>query len=130
MDDQQTCGKGLAEHSVIPARIGELVASTARVLEVHMKALDLTDPNARLEHEAYRGLATTHRRIATELAALAERMAGYRDLPMAKHDMAQMMAPAPRHAFAGLVKSEEALAELLKRRIEQDHAMLTQMSAS
>ena len=130
MDDQQTCGKGIAEHAVIPARIGELVASTARVLEVHMKALDMTDPNSRAEHDAYRELATTHRRIAAELATLAERMASYRDLPMGKHDMAQMMSPAPRHAFAGLVKSEEALGEVLKARIEEDHAMLSMMNAS
>ena len=129
MAEEQTCGKGLAENSVVPASLGELVAATARVLEVHMKALDLTDDNAKTELEAYRELAAAHRRIAAELSSLAERMASYRNLPMAHHDMAAMMAPAPRHAFAGLIKQEERLVELLRSRLERDHAMLAQMGA-
>jgi hypothetical protein len=128
MDEEQTCGKGLAEHSALPASMGELIASTARVLEVHMKALDLSDENAKRELEAYRELAATHRRIAIELASTAERMAGYRTLPMARHDMAAMMSPAPRHAFAGFVAQEERLLDLLQSRLERDRAMLAQMS--
>src|SRR5215216_1480833 len=129
MAEEQTCGKGVAENSVVPKSLGELVAATARVLEVHMKALDLTDDNAKSELEAYRELATAHRRIAAELSSLAERMASYRNLPMARHDMTAMMAPAPRHAFAGLVKQEERLVELLQSRLERDHVMLAQMGA-
>jgi hypothetical protein len=129
MAEEQTCGKGIAENSVVPKSLGELVAATARVLEVHMKALDLTDDNAKSELEAYRELATAHRRIAAELSSLAERMASYRNLPMARHDMTAMMAPAPRHAFAGLVKQEERLVELLQSRLERDHVMLAQMGA-
>jgi hypothetical protein len=129
MAEEQTCGKGLAENSVVPKSLGELVAATARVLEVHMKALDLTDDNAKSELEAYRELATAHRRIAAELSSLAERMASYRNLPMARHDMTAMMAPAPRHAFAGLVKQEERLVELLQSRLARDHVMLAQMGA-
>lgn len=128
MDEQQTCGKGLADHSVLPASLGELVASTARVLEVHMKALDLSDDNAKKEYEAYREVAASHRRIANELASLAEKMAGYRTLPMARHNMAAMMSPAPRHAFAGFVAHEEKLLALLQSRVEQDRAMLAEMA--
>jgi hypothetical protein len=130
MDDQQTCGKGLAEHSVLTASLGELVASTARVLEVHMKALDLTDESSKREYDAYRELASAHRRIAIELADTAHRMAGYRELPMGRHDMAAMMSPAPRHAFAGFVKHEESLAALLQTRLAADHAMLEMMAAA
>ena len=128
MDEQQTCGKGLAEHSVLPASIGELVASTARVLEVHMKALDLSDDNGKREYDAYREIASWHRRIANELASLAEKMAGYRTLPMARHDLAAMMSPAPRHAFAGFVANEARLLALLQSRVEQDRAMLAEMA--
>lgn len=128
MDEQQTCGKGLAEHSALPASLGELVASTARVLEVHMKALDLSDDNAKKEYEAYREVAVMHRRIANELASLAEKMAGYRTLPMARHDMAAMTSPAPRHAFAGFVANEARLLALLQSRVEQDRAMLAEMA--
>jgi hypothetical protein len=130
MDDQQTCGKGLAEHSMLTASLGELVACTARVLEVHMKALDLTDESSKREYDAYRELASAHRRIAIELADTAHRMAGYRELPMGRHDMAAMMSPAPRHAFAGFVRHEESLAALLQTRLVADHAMLEMMAAA
>ena len=128
MAEEMTCGKGLAENAVLPASLGEVVAATARVLEVHMKALDQTDANAKRELEAYRELASAHRKIAAELSSLASKMTGYRDLPAAPHDMAVMTSPAPRHAFAGLVQKEERLVEILKARIEQGHAMLSQMN--
>jgi hypothetical protein len=128
MDDQQTCGKGLADRSTLTAALGELVASTARVLDVHMKALDLTDENGKREYDAYRELASAHRRIAIELADTAQRMVGYRTLPMARHDMAAMRSPAPRHAFAGFVEHEEALRTLLEHKLEQDRAMLAAMT--
>ena len=129
MTDQRTCGQGLARHSALTASLGELIASTARVLEVHMKALDPTDDASKPEYEAYRELASAHRRIAIELADTAHRMEGYRTLPMARHDMAQMMSPAPRHAFAGFVNHEQALLSLLESRLAEDRAMLTAMSA-
>ena len=130
MDDQQTCGKGLAQHSVLTASLAELIASTARVLEVHMKALDLTDDNSKRELEAYRDVAGAHRRIAAELADTARRMEGYRTLPMGRHDMAAMMSAAPRHAFAGFVHQEEALVALLQTRLAQDKALLDTMAAA
>jgi hypothetical protein len=130
MDDQPTCGKGLAQHAALTASLGELVASTARVLEVHMRALDLTDDNSRRELEAYRELASTHRRIASELADTAHRMAAYRDLPMGRHDMAAMTSPAPRHAFAGFVEHEQSLLSLLEARLAEDRAMLAMMTSA
>src|SRR5688500_19489028 len=126
-EEQQTCGKGLAEHSALPASLGELLASTARVLEMHMKALDPSDANAKRELDAYRDVAVAHRRIANELATLAERMASYRTLPEAPHDMDVMMSPAPRHAFAGFVAQEERVIALLQSRLESDRAMLAEM---
>lgn len=130
MSDQQTCGKGLAQHSPLTASLGDLVASTARVLEVHMKALDLTDESSKREYEAYRELASAHRRIAAELADTARRMESYRTLPMGRHDMAAMTSAPPRHAFAGFVKQEEALVALLQTRVAHDQAMLDTMAAA
>jgi hypothetical protein len=43
MEEEPTCGKGLAEQSVLPAKLGQLMASLADNLEVHLKALDLPD---------------------------------------------------------------------------------------
>jgi len=129
MSEEQTCGKGLAENSTLPAALGELVAATARVLEMHMKALDASDADAKRELGVYREIATTHRRIASELSTLSQLMASQRDLPMANHDMAVLMSPAPRHAFAGFVKQEERLVELLQARLTGDHAMLAEMGS-
>lgn len=95
-----------------------------------MKALDLTDENAKREYDAYHELASAHRRIARELASTAERMAGYRTLPMGRHDMTVMRSAPPRHAFAGFVKQEETLLALLGTRLVQDKAMLDAMAAA
>ena len=124
MEEEQTCGKGLADHAALPASLGELIASTARVLEVHMKALDPADANAKREIDAYRDVAVAHRRLANELATLAERMRSYRTLPAAPHDMSFMSSPAPRHAFAGFVAQEEKVLALLTARVESDKEML------
>ena len=40
--DEPTCGKGLAEHSVVPRLMADLTDATAEVLERHTAALDLT----------------------------------------------------------------------------------------
>ena len=95
-----------------------------------MKALDVTDENAKREYEAYRELASAHRRLAVELADTASRMSGYRTLPMGRHDMAVMTSAPPRHAFAGFVKQEEALLALLQQMLAQDKAMLEAMTAA
>jgi hypothetical protein len=68
-DDQPTCGKGIAANAVLPAKLAELTAATAEVLERHTKALDLTDPAAREEREAYVALVRAHRAIAGEPGA-------------------------------------------------------------
>ena len=86
MKNEPTCGQGLAEHSVLPAKLGELIASLAENLELHMNTLDLTDENSRKEHAAYLELSREYRKIAAQLQATAKQMAGYQDLPMGRHD--------------------------------------------
>lgn len=127
MDDQPTCGKGLAQNSSLPAALAELMDAMAGNLELHTKALDLTDDHARLELEAYRNLSKQLRQVATELAAAASDMAGYRNLPMARHDPAAMRDPGLLQAFERFVSREVALHELLRTRIDQHHAMLAQI---
>jgi hypothetical protein len=127
MEDQPTCGKGLAQHSALPAKLGALTASVAELLDVHMKALDLTDRDSKTEHAAYAALAKEHRRIATRLEATAKRMAGYRDLPMGRHDPKAMSSPRAIKAFERFVKLEHELVALLQGRLEQDRKMLIEM---
>jgi hypothetical protein len=123
-DDQMTCGKGLAEHAVIPAKLGELIAALAENLELHMPALVLSDPNAKLEHEAYAKLAAEHRAIAEQLTAVAARMAGYRNLPMGAHDMAVMQDRARAEAFGRYVKRERETIALLQIALARDQELL------
>jgi hypothetical protein len=124
MDEQPTCGKGLAEHAALPAKLGELAAAMAENLEIHQTALDLTDEKARKEHEAYVKLAAEFRGIASRLQTTAEQMAGYRDLPMGRHDEQVLAQPKVLEAFARFVKIEEELLALLQRGIERDRKML------
>ncbi len=127
MEDQPTCGKGLAEHSYLPAKMGELTVSVAENLEAHMKTLDLRDENSKREYDAYLELVKEHRIIAKQLHATAKQMAGYRDLPMGRHDQMAMSAPEVLEAFKKFVKLEQELLVLLQRRLEQDRKLLVEM---
>src|SRR5512145_2531911 len=99
MDEPRTCGAGLAERSALPARVSALTAAMAEVLDAHQRTLDFTDDNARTEQIAYQQLADDYRRLTTELRAIADRMLGYRDLPMARHHAQAMLAPDIRGAL-------------------------------
>jgi hypothetical protein len=129
MDEQPTCGKGLAEHSALPAKLAELTAAMAGNLEVHLGSLDATDENARNELHAYVKLAHEFRCIATELQTTAAHMAGYRDLPMGRHDQQAMASPKVLDAFSEFVRLEEELLTLLRQAIERDQKMLAAMRA-
>ena len=129
MEPPQTCGAGLAEHSTLPAKLAELTGAVAAILEHHMKALDLTDARSKRELEAYRRLANEHRDVAAQLHAIATEMAGYRDLPMGRHDAKEMAAPAGADAFEELVKREQELLALLENRLEQHRSMLAGLRA-
>lgn len=86
-----------------------------------MKALDLSDQNSRKEFDAYAKLARAHRDIADELESLAGHMAGYRDLPMGRHDEKIMANPQGQaEAFERYVRIERELSELLRAKIERD----------
>jgi hypothetical protein len=128
MEKERTCGTGLAEHSVLPAKMGELLDSVADNLELHMQALDLSDSNAKLEYEAYLELARDHREVAARLRATANHLAGYWDLPMARHDPHVMSAPKLLEAFQRLVKVQEELQTLLHMRLEADQKILNEAS--
>ena len=84
MDDQKTCGQGLAENSELPAKVAELVAAMSGVLETHREALAPRDASSRREDEAYRELAQALRKVGEDLRAVATRMAGYRNLAMTR----------------------------------------------
>jgi len=127
MKDQQTCGKGLAENSVLPAKLGELTDAVAEILEAQTEALDLTDERSREENDAYAELARAHRTIAADLQTTARRMAGYHDLPMGRHSPEKMAAPGVREAFQRFVNLEQELAALLQMRMEADCKMLQAM---
>jgi hypothetical protein len=96
----------------------------AEVLETHQQTLDLTDDNARAERIAYQQLANDYRRLTSQLRAAADRMLGYRDLPMARHHAHAMLAPEIRGALANLVQCERDLAAVLETWSEEDQAML------
>jgi hypothetical protein len=124
--DEPTCGKGLAEHSALPAKLAELISSVAENLEIHMTSLDLTEANARKEHDAYVSLARQHRDLAARLRETAEEMASYRHLPMGQHDEAAMSDTKVVETFEKLVHVRRETIELLQAMLEQEEKMLAQ----
>jgi hypothetical protein len=124
MGDEQTCGKGLAERSPLPAKIGQLIAALTKNLELHQGTLDTSDDRSKKELDAYVTLAAEYRRIAQELEETAKRMAGYRDLPMGRHDPARLADRKLVDAFAAFVTREQELLTLLQQFLERDQKML------
>jgi len=124
MSDSPTCGKGLAAHATTPAAVSDFFSAMANVLDEHRQALDLTDDAARPEHEAYLTLTHELRGIATQLADTARRMAGYRDLPMGRHDERKMSGRESIAAFEHLVRTERTLVALLNDTVSEHQVML------
>src|SRR5918999_3708259 len=109
MDDPQTCGHGLAQHSALPAQLAEVVETMADNLHVHMQALELDDEPAREEHAVYLHLVEEQRQAAGRLRAVAAEMATARDLPMGRHDTQTMTSPEVGAAFHRLVEAKREL---------------------
>lgn len=127
--EQPTCGKGLAENSVLPAKMGGLLEAMVENLEAHRKSLDLTDQNSRQEYEAYESLVKAYRQIAVELQSTAQEMAGYRNLPMGRHDERAMTHPRVRDSFEKFVQRKRELLDLLTQTAERDNKLLEVMRA-
>ena len=119
--DRPTCGEGLAANAILPTKLAELIAAQAEVLKRHTRALDPTDTTAQRELDAYTRLERAHRDVASELAELGEEMAGYRNLPMARHDMTVMADPEGQiEAFRRFVAVERELLMLLQTKLEAE----------
>jgi hypothetical protein len=125
--DEQTCGQGLAEYSVLPAQLAEVTEAMAGNLVAHMQALELDDEAARQEHAVYLRLAEEQRQAAARLRAVAGEMAAARDLPMGRHDTQTMTSPEVADAFQRFVKDKQELLALLQRMAEHDQRLLGEM---
>jgi hypothetical protein len=124
---QASCGTGLAEHAVIPARLGRWTAAFADVLEAHTAALDPEDPLAKTEVEAYLRLANRFRELASELDATAAEMRDDRSLPPAEHDRDVLAGEQAREAFRSYVERERELHALLRSELARDEKVLRQL---
>ena len=128
MADDLTCGRGLAASASLSAALGRLLASMADVLDNHLRSLDASDEAAHQERQAYTRLVTAQRQVATDLRAIAEQMAGYRDLLAAPHDLAALTDRRSAAVFADFVACEQALLDLLRQRLEAERQMLADSS--
>lgn len=128
--DQPTCGKGLAENSILPEQISKVIAAMAENLETHMQALDLTDKNSSAEYAAYETLVKELKQSALQLHLTANQMAGYYDLPMGRHNMKEMTRPLVREVFERFMKEKRDLLSLLERTMQRDDQILATMPPS
>jgi hypothetical protein len=127
---EPTCGQGLAEHSVLPGKLSEVMEAMAETLEVHRAALDLDDEDTRPEDAAYRDLAERQRAASAQLRAIAGEMADQIDLPMGRHRLDVLTSPAAVEAFERFVGSERDLLGLLEQAVARHEAMLGAMRAA
>ena len=125
--DEMTCGKGLAQNATLPARVSELMASIAAVLDHHTTALNPADASSKPESDAYRSLVRRHRDVAASLTAIATQMAGYANLPMAAHDERVMSDANAVAVFETVVGHEQELVRLLQERLAVHEPMLKMM---
>src|SRR5438105_15361271 len=96
----------------LAAKVGELIAAMVENLEAHQETLDITDENGNLELRAYVKLSQEFRCTATQLQETAAHMAGYSDLPMARHNPAKMAVPKFADAFTNLVEARKRSAHV------------------
>lgn len=129
MQDEQpaTCGEGLSANAVVPEKLGIFIGAMAELLQNHMRALDRSDPNARLEREAYEELVKQQRAIASSLSALAAAMRAYRNLPAAPHDEGVLADQRSAEVFTAFLGAEEELSGQLQKGIDSHRAMLNAM---
>jgi hypothetical protein len=127
IQDETTCGKGLAANSWLPAKLAELTAALAAVLENHTRSIITSEENGKKEFDAYNGLVASFREIASRLDKAATQMVDCQDLPMAGHDMDALADPNGIGTFDDLVKRKRELVELLQKAVEEDQNMLAQM---
>ena len=123
--DQPTCGQGLAANAALPAKLAEVLSAQSEVLERHMRALDGGDSTAQRELEAYSGLVSAYRAAASQLSNIGDLMTSYRNLPMARHDLAVMAGPRGQmEAFQRFVALEQELVGLLISKLASEQELL------
>jgi hypothetical protein len=126
-NDLPTCGKGLAANSWLPSTLSDLTAALADVLEHHTSALDKNEEAGRQEYDAYENLVKSFRDVSVKLSAFAKEMSGYRDLPMAEHDMSVMNSRRSLEVFENFVQRKQDLRNLLQKTAIEDEEMLAQL---
>jgi hypothetical protein len=129
MDEEPTCGRGLAQTSVVPAGLAAVAEGLAENLEVHVRALDPGDAAAAQERAVYDRVARRLRSAVSDLRAAATEMAAAVHLPMGAHDIAAITTTDALEAFEHCVAAEDDLRRLLEARREDNEQMLTAIRA-
>ena len=127
MDEAQTCGKGLADRSTLPASLATFIGALATLLTQHQKSAKGDDPNSTRERDAYRSLAERYRNVSRDLDVAAKEMAGYRAMPMAPHDVSVLISADNIGAFERVVAAEREIGRLLSEMLPRDEEMLASM---
>jgi hypothetical protein len=129
VEEEPTCGRGLAHSAAVPGALAAVAAHLAQNLEVHTRVLDPGDAGAAQERGVYERVAHSLRNAAADLRAAAAEMDAAADLPMAAHDMTAMTPADVLDAFEGYVAAEDDLRRLLEARRADDEQMLAAIRA-
>jgi len=129
VDEEPTCGRGLAQSAAVPAGLAAVAAGFAQNLEIHIRSLDPGDAAAVQERTVYEGIFRNLRSAAADLGTAAAEMALAVDLPMVEHDMAAITTPDVLDAFERSVVAEDELRRLLDARHVDNEQMLKAIRA-
>jgi hypothetical protein len=129
MEEQPTCGQGLATHALLPQLIAELMNATAENLITHLPMLVAGDADTQHERSVYEHLSTRHREAAAMLDGIATEMKEQQDMRMGQHDVDAMSHEGVTKALESMVRAEAQLVAQLELQLVDHRAMVDEMGS-
>ena len=129
MEEQPTCGQGLATHALVPQLFAAYLNATADNLITHLPMLVAGDADTQHERSVYEHLSTSHREVAAMLDAIATEMKEHHDMRMGQHDVEAMSHENVTKALETMVRAEAQLVAQLELQLAEHRAMVDEMGS-
>lgn len=129
MEEQPTCGQGLATHALVPQLFAAYLDATADNLIAHLPMLVAGGADTQHERSAYEHLSRSHREAAEMLDAIATEMKEHHDMRMGQHDVEATSHENVTKALESMVRAEAQLVSQLEVQLADHRAMLDEMGS-
>lgn len=129
MEEQPTCGQGLAAHALVPQLIAALMNATSDNLIAHLPMLVAGDADTQHERSVYERLSGMHLEAAAMLDAIATEMKEQHDMRMGQHDVETMSHENMSKALESMARAEAQLVAQLEVQLADHRAMVDEMGS-